>query len=50
MLAWKEKHHGGWLKEEQYLHRTINQSEMKQATTAHYMSPLDMETVDRDNC
>ena len=23
---------------------------MKKATTAHYMSPLDMETVDRDNC
>ena len=33
MLASKEKHHDGWLKEKQYLYRKINQKEMKQATT-----------------
>ena len=42
MLAWKEKHLSGWLKEEQYLYKKINQREMKQATTLpHYMSLVD---------
>ena len=33
VFAWKEKHHGDWLKEEQYLYRKINQRAMKEATT-----------------
>ena len=49
MLACKEKHHDGWLKKERYLYRKINQREMKQATTPHYMSPFDQETFDRDD-
>ena len=50
MLAWKEKHLSGWLKEEQYLYKKINQMEMKQATTLpHYMSLIDSEIADRDN-